>query len=109
MRDRPVWHIPTLDDTIKLGFDTLWLMYYFTTGDKETRAWTIHQWSTAPIAAGAIHTDFTKWFIKAEIVNYEKFVLAGSRIKAKESGFVRLEGKDYIVQDGDIIIFRFNV
>ena len=107
--EEKVWHIPTLDDTIRLWFDTLWLMYYFTTGDKETRAWTIHKGSTAPIAAWAIHTDFTKWFIKAEIVNYDKFVQAGSRTKAKESWFVRLEGKDYIVQDGDIIIFRFNV
>jgi GTP-binding protein YchF len=107
--DVPVSNIPTLDDTIKLSFDTLGLMYYFTTWDKETRARTIHQWSTAPIAAGAIHTDFTKWFIKAEIVNYEKFVQAGSRSKAKESWFVKLEGKDYIVKDGDIIIFRFNV
>ena len=109
LRNEPVWHIPTLDDTIKLWFETLGLMYYFTTGDKETRAWTIAQWSTAPIAAWAIHTDFTKGFIKAEVVNYEKFVQAGSWIKAKEAWFVKLEGKDYIVQDGDIIIFRFNV
>lgn len=106
--NQPIWHIPTLDDTIRLGFDTLWLMYYFTTWDKETRAWTIRQWSTAPIAAWAIHTDFTKWFIKAEVVNYDKFIQAGTWAKSKESGFVRLEGKDYIVHDGDIIIFRFN-
>lgn len=102
-------HIPTLDDLIKLWFDTVGLMYYFTTWEKETRAWTVKKWSTAPQAAWAIHTDFEKWFIKAEVVNYEKFVQAWSWSKAKENWFVKLEWKEYIVQDWDIIIFKFNV
>lgn len=101
--------LPTLDDLIKAAFDELGLIYYFTTGEKETRAWTIPKWSTAPQAAGAIHTDFEKWFIKAEVVHYTDFVEAGSRSKAREMGTLRLEGKEYIVQDGDVITFRFNV
>jgi len=84
-------------------------MYYFTTGEKESRAWTIPVGSTAPQAAGAIHTDFERGFIKAEIVNYQHFVDCGSRSKAKEKGLLKLQGKDYIVQDGDIIVFKFNV
>lgn len=101
--------IPTLDDMIALAFKELWLMYYFTTGEKESRAWTIPVGSTAPQAAGAIHTDFERGFIKAEIVNYQHFVDCGSRSKAKEKGLLKLQGKDYIVQDGDIIVFKFNV
>lgn len=101
--------IPTLDDMIALAFKELWLMYYFTTGEKESRAWTIPIWSTAPQAAWAIHTDFERWFIKAEIVNYHHFVECGSRSKAKEKWLLRLQWKDYIVQDGDIIVFKFNV
>ena len=101
--------IPTLDDLIWLAFDTVWLMYYFTTGEKETKAWTIKKWSTAPQAAGAIHTDFERWFIKAEVINYDEFVELWSRPKAKEKWKVRLEWKDYIVQDWDIMIFKFNV
>lgn len=101
--------IPTLDDLIKLAFDTVGLMYYFTTGEKETRAWTVLKWSTAPQAAGAIHTDFQRGFIKAEVVSYAHFAEAGSRSKAREKGYLRLEGKEYIVQDGDVMIFKFNV
>ena len=104
-----VAHIPTLNDLIKLWFEKVGLMYYFTTGEDETRSWTIPIASTAPQAAGAIHTDFEKWFIKAEIVSYEDIISAGSRNKAKEKWQVRLEGKEYIVKDGDVIIFKFNV
>lgn len=101
--------IPTLDDLITLAFKQLGLMYYFTTGEKETRAWTIPLDSTAPQAAGAIHTDFERGFIKAEVISTEKLLEAGSRSKAKEKGLIRLEGKEYIVQDGDVIVFKFNV
>lgn len=102
-------HIPTLDDLISLAFNTVWLMYYFTTWEKETKAWTVKKTSKAPQAAAAIHTDFERWFIKAEIVSYGDFIGAGWRNKAKESWKVRLEWKDYIVKDWDIIIFKFNV
>lgn len=84
-------------------------MYYFTTGEKETRAWTIPVGSTAPQAAGAIHTDFTRGFIKAEVVACAKLLEAGSWSAAKEKGWMKLEGKEYIVQDGDVMIFKFNV
>jgi len=104
-----VTHIPTLNDLIKLGFEKVGLMYYFTTGEDETRSWTIPIASTAPQAAGAIHTDFERGFIKAEVVKYNDLVTYGSWTKAKEKGLVRLEGKEYIVQDGDIMIFKFNV
>ena len=101
--------IPTLDGVISLAFDTVGLMYYFTTGEKETRAWTIKKWSTAPQAAGAIHTDFERGFIKAEIVSCDNFINAWGWSQAKEKGEVRLEWKEYIVKDGDIIVFKFNV
>lgn len=101
--------IPTLDDLIKLAYDNLWLMYYFTSWEKETRAWTIKKWYTAPQAAWAIHTDFERWFIKAEVVNYENFLEAGWWKKVKEKWYIRLEWKEYIVQDGDVILFKFNV
>lgn len=101
--------IPTLDDLIKLAFDTVWLMYYFTTWEKETRAWTLKKGSTAPQAAWVIHTDFERWFIKAEVVDYEKFVQAWWWSKSKEKWVMRLEWKDYIVKDWDVILFRFNV
>ncbi len=103
-----VTHIPTLNDLIKLWFEKVGLMYYFTTGEKETKSWTIPIGSTAPQAAGAIHTDFEKGFIKAEIVKYNDLVLYGSWSKSKEKWLVKLEGKEYIVQDGDCIIFKFN-
>jgi ribosome-binding ATPase YchF (GTP1/OBG family) len=101
--------IPTLDDLIRLAFDTVGLMYYFTTGEKETRAWTIKKGFTAPQSAGVIHTDFERGFIKAEVVKYEKFVEYNGWSGAKEKGALKLEGKDYIVQDGDVMLFRFNV
>lgn len=101
--------VPTLDDMIWLAFKELGLMYYFTTGEKESRAWTIPIWSTAPQAAWAIHTDFERGFIKAEVVAYENFVECGSWAKAKEKWLLKLQWKDYIVQDWDIIVFKFNV
>ena len=101
--------IPTLDDLIGLAFRTLGLMYYFTTGEKETRAWTIPLNSTAPQAAGAIHSDFERGFIKAEVVSYDALISVGSWSKAREKGVLRLEGKSYIVQDGDVMVFKFNV
>jgi len=101
--------IPTLDDLIKLSFDTVWLMYFFTTWEKETRAWTVKKWSTAPQAAWVIHTDFERGFIKAEVINRKDFVEAGWWQKAREKWLVRMEGKDYIVQDWDVMLFRFNV
>lgn len=100
--------IPTLDDLISKAYQQLGLMYYFTTWEKETRAWSIPIGSTAPQAAAAIHTDFERGFIKAEVVNYTDFLEAWSRTKAKERGKLKLEGKEYIVKDGDIIIFKFN-
>lgn len=100
---------PSLDKLIKLSFDTVWLMYYFTTWEKETKAWTIRLDSTAPQAAWAIHTDFERWFIKAEVVNYNDFVNSWWWAKAKEKWLVKLEWKDYIVKDWDIMLFRFNV
>ena len=101
--------IPTLDGLIGLAFRTLGLMYYFTTGEKETRAWTIPLGSTAPQAAGAIHSDFERGFIKAEVVGYADLINCGSWVKAREKWLLRLEGKNYIVQDGDVMVFKFNV
>ena len=83
-------------------------MSYLTAGEKEVRAWTIQKGTKAPEAAGKIHTDFEKGFIKAEIVSYNDLVDAGSFLKAKERGKVRMEGKDYVMQDGDVVLFRFN-
>jgi len=102
-------HLPVLDDLISLAFKTVGLMYYFTTGEKETRAWAIPINSTAPQAAGAIHTDFERWFIKAEVINWKILLENQSRSKAKEKGLVKLEWKNYIVQDWDVIVFKFNV
>ncbi len=93
----------------KVAFETLGLQTYLTAGPKEARAWTIHKGDTAPKAAGVIHTDFEKGFIKAEIVSYQDLVEAGSMTEAKAKGKVRMEGKDYIMQDGDVVEFRFNV
>lgn len=101
--------IPTLDDLIKKSFDEVGLMYYFTSWEKETKAWTISKNSTAPQAAWAIHTDFQRWFIKAEIVKYEDLLETFSWQKAKEKWLVKLQWKDYVVQDWDVIIFKFNV
>jgi GTP-binding protein YchF len=100
---------PGLETLARVGFDTLGLQTYLTAGPKETRAWTIPQGATAPEAAGVIHTDFQRGFIKAEIVSYDDLVAAGSMLKAKEAGKVRMEGKDYVMADGDVVEFRFNV
>jgi GTP-binding protein YchF len=93
----------------RVGFDTLGLQTYLTAGPKEARAWTIPQGATAPEAAGVIHTDFQKGFIKAEIVSFADLVDTGSMAEAKAKGKVRMEGKDYVMHDGDVVEFRFNV
>ena len=93
----------------RVGFDTLGLQTYLTAGPKESRAWTIPRGATAPQAAGVIHTDFQKGFIKAEVVSFDDLVAAGSMAGARARGKVRLEGKDYVMADGDVVEFRFNV
>lgn len=98
-----------LDALARAGFHTLKLQTFLTAGPKEARAWTIHQDDTAPKAAGVIHSDFEKGFIKAEIVSYDDLVAAGSMAAAKAAGKVRIEGKDYVMADGDVVEFRFNV
>ncbi len=98
-----------LEQIIRKGFDKLGLMSYFTAGVKEVRAWTIRKNTTAPKAAAVIHNDFEKGFIRAEVIGYEDFIAFGGEAGAKEAGKSRLEGKEYIVQDGDVMHFRFNV
>jgi len=98
-----------LDKLIKKSYKILGLISFLTTGPKETRAWTVKKESTAPTAAGKIHTDFERGFIRAEIVSYNELDKLGSMVKVKEEGKLRIEGKDYIVKDGDVILFRFNV
>ena len=98
-----------LDQLARVGFDTLGLQTFLTAGEKESRAWTIHKGDTAPKAAGVIHTDFEKGFIKAEIVSFDDLDAAGSMAAAKAAGKVRMEGKDYVMADGDVVEFRFNV
>ena len=98
-----------LDVVIKASYDLLGLMSYLTAGKKETRAWTIKRGTKAPQAAGKIHTDFERGFIKAEIISYDELIKCGSYVKAKEAGLVRMEGKEYIMQDGDVVEFKFNV
>lgn len=98
-----------LDKLIKASYRLLGLISFLTTGEDETRAWTITKGTKAPQAAGKIHTDFERGFIRAEVVSYETLVELGSQAAAKEKGLVRLEGKEYVVQDGDVILFRFNV
>ncbi len=100
---------PGLNRVVRAGYRLLNLETYFTAGEKEVRAWTIPAGATAPQAAGVIHTDFQRGFIRAEIVSYDDFIACGGEQGAKEAGKLRLEGKDYIVQDGDVIHFRFNV
>ena len=100
---------PGLSTLARVGFNTLGLQTYLTAGEKEARAWTIHKGDTAPAAAGVIHTDFQKGFIKAEVVSFADLVAAGSMTEAKARGKVRMEGKDYVMQDGDVVEFRFNV
>ncbi len=96
-----------LDRLIKAGYDLLDLITYFTCGPKETRAWTVRRGTKAPQAAGVIHTDFEKGFIRAEVIAYEDYIACGGETGAKEAGKMRLEGKDYVVQDGDVMHFRF--
>ncbi len=98
---------PGLDRLARVGFDTLGLQTYLTAGPKEARAWTIPKGATAPEAAGVIHTDFEKGFIKAEIVSYQDLVDAGSLLNARARGKVRMEGKEYVMADGDVVEFRF--
>ena len=98
-----------LDRIIRTAYDLLGLHTYFTAGEKEVHAWTIRKGATAPEAAGAIHTDFEKGFIRAEVISYDDMITCGSEQKAKEAGKMRSEGKEYIVKDGDIIVYRFNV
>jgi len=100
---------PGMDQLARVGFHTLGLQTFLTAGPMESRAWTIRQGWTAPQAAGVIHTDFEKGFIKAEVVGYDDIVDAGSMAEAKARGNVRIEGKDYVMADGDVVEFRFNV
>ena len=98
-----------LDKVIKKSYDLLGLMSFLTAGEPEVRAWTIKKGTKAPQAAGKIHSDIERGFIKAEIVSYDDLMKEGSMVAAKEKGLVRQEGKDYIMQDGDIVLFKFNV
>ena len=100
---------PGLDRVIRAGYELLGLQTYFTAGPKEARAWTVRKGSTAPAAAGVIHTDFEKGFIRAEVVSYDDYITGNGEAGAKDAGKWRLEGKDYVVQDGDVVHFRFNV
>jgi GTP-binding protein YchF len=100
---------PGLDRMIRAAYYLLGLETYFTAGEKEVRAWTIHKGSTAPQAAGVIHTDFERGFIRAEVIGFNDYVALGGEAKAKEAGKMRVEGKEYIVKDGDVMHFRFNV
>jgi len=102
-------HEPGLDRLIRATYELLGLETYFTAGEKEVRAWTIHKGSTAPQAAGVIHTDFEKGFIRAEVIAYDDFIALKGEHGAKEAGKMRLEGKEYVVKDGDVMHFRFNV
>ena len=100
---------PGLDRMIRAAYTLLGLETYFTAGEKEVRAWTIHKGSTAPQAAGVIHTDFEKGFIRAEVIAFDDYMKLGGEAKSKEAGKMRVEGKEYIVKDGDVMHFRFNV
>jgi GTP-binding protein YchF len=100
---------PGLNRLIRATFKLLGLQTFFTAGDKEVRAWTIHVGDTVPQAAGVIHTDFERGFIRAEVIAYDDYIACGGEIRAKEGGKMRLEGKDYVVHDGDVMHFRFNV
>jgi len=98
-----------LDRLIRAGYELLGLQTYFTAGEQEVRAWTVHKGDTAPAAAGVIHSDFERGFIRAETVGYDEFVSTGGWKGAREKGVVRSEGKEYVVRDGDVMLFRFNV
>jgi len=99
---------PGLNKVIRAGYELLQLITYFTVGPKETRAWTVHKGAKAPQAAGVIHTDFERGFIRAQTISYNDFVTLGGEVAAKEAGKARDEGKEYVVQDGDIMLFKFN-
>ena len=114
MRKRCFWKISDWKSLvwkklIKASYSLLGLISYLTAGEQEVRAWTIKKGTKAPQAAGKIHSDFERGFIRAEIVSYDDLMDCGTYTAAKEKGLVRLEGKEYVVQDGDIILFRFNV
>ena len=98
-----------LDRLVQVSYELLGLISFLTTGPDESRAWTIVKGTKAPQAAGKIHTDFEKGFIRAETIAYDDLIANGTMAKAKEKGLVRSEGKEYVVKDGDIILFRFNV
>lgn len=100
---------PGLNRLVKATYDLLGYATYFTTGPDECRAWTFKKGMLAPECAGIIHTDFQRGFIRAETVAYTDLVHSGSMLKAKEAGLVRQEGKDYVVKDGDVMLFKFNV
>ncbi len=100
---------PGLAVLARVGFATLGLQTFLTAGPKEARAWTIRKGATAPEAAGVIHTDFQRGFIKAEVVSFPHLSEAGSMAEARAKGWVRMEGKEYVMQDGDVVEFRFNV
>ena len=100
---------PGLNRVIRAGYELLGLITFFTAGPKEVRAWTVPAGATAPQAAGVIHSDFERGFIRAEVIAYEDYVALGGEAAAREAGKLRLEGKDYRVQDGDVMHFRFNV
>jgi GTP-binding protein YchF len=102
-------HEPGLNRLIRAGYDLLGLQTYFTAGVKEVRAWTIHKGDTAPQAAGVIHTDFERGFIRAQTIAFEDFIAYGGEQGAKEAGKMRSEGKEYVVKDGDVLNFLFNV
>jgi hypothetical protein len=97
-----------LEQLVHVGFDTLGLQTFLTAGPKEARAWTIHAGDTAPKAAGVIHTDFERGFIKAEVISFDDLMAAGSVAAARTAGKARIEGKDYVMRDGDVVEFRFN-
>ena len=98
-----------LNELVRRAYDLLGLATFFTAGEKECRAWTFRKGMKAPQVAGIIHTDFEKGFIKAETMSYDDLMLYGTQLKVKEAGKVRQEGKEYVVQDGDIMLFKFNV
>ena len=107
--DKAIYKAAGADKLIEASYRTLGLMSFLTAGEDECRAWTIKVGTKAPQAAGKIHTDFERGFIKAEVINYQDLLNEGSLSNAREKGLVRMEGKEYVVQDGDVILFRFNV
>jgi ribosome-binding ATPase YchF (GTP1/OBG family) len=99
---------PGLDRLIRAGYELLDLITFFTAGPKESRAWTVHKGAKAPQAAGEIHTDFERGFIRAQTIAYDDFVSLGGEVAARDAGKARDEGKEYVVQDGDVMLFKFN-